>query len=286
GVGASSVQIIVPFAAHLTPDAKRGQVVGNLMSGLMLGIMLSRPIASLLTDLFGWHAVFILSAGLMLLLAFVLYALLPSRQPHNSNLKYSNLIISMWHLFVNTPILQRRAIYQGCLFGSFCLFWTATPLLLSGPEFRMSQTGIAIFALVGVAGAISAPFAGKAADRGWNLWATTIAIAACSVSFILSHFFPVGSMSALIALVFAAILLDAGVTANLVLGQRAIFALPQEFRGRLNGLYIATIFVGGATGSALGAWAFATGGWPLTSLVGFALPAIAFAYFLTGRKVA
>ena len=192
----------------------------------------------------------------------------------------------MWHLFVNTPILQRRAIYQGCLFGSFCLFWTATPLLLSGPEFRMSQTGIAIFALVGVAGAISAPFAGKAADRGWNLWATTIAIAACSVSFILSHFFPVGSMSALIALVFAAILLDAGVTANLVLGQRAIFALPQEFRGRLNGLYIATIFVGGATGSALGAWAFATGGWPLTSLVGFALPAIAFAYFLTGRKVA
>ena len=75
GIGVSAVQMIVPYAAHLSPEAKRGQVVGSLMSGLMLGIMLSRPISGILTDLISWHAVFYLSATLMSLLAIVLYFL-------------------------------------------------------------------------------------------------------------------------------------------------------------------------------------------------------------------
>lgn len=286
GLGASTVQVIVPYASHFASEEKRGQVVGTLMSGLMIGIMLSRPVASLLTDLFSWHAVFVLSAVLMTLLIITLYKLLPPRPPTNTSLRYKDLIKSMGTLFATTPVLRRRGIYQGFLFGAFCLFWTATPLLLAGPSFNLSQTAIAIFALVGVAGAVSAPFAGKAADRGWIKAATTIAIISSSLSFVISHFYPAGSTGSLAALVVAAILLDAGITANLVLGQRAIFSLKPEFRSRLNGLYIAMIFIGGATGSTLGAWAYARGGWDLTSLVGFAMPAIAFLYFLTERKKA
>ena len=68
GLGAVAVQIIVPFAAHLTPVAMRGQVIGNVMSGLMLGIMLARPAASFLTQLSSWHTIFFASAGCMVLL--------------------------------------------------------------------------------------------------------------------------------------------------------------------------------------------------------------------------
>jgi len=281
GLGTSAVQILVPYSAHFAPEAKRGAVTGSLISGLMIGIMLSRPVAGLLTDAFSWHAVFVLSAGLMTTLAIVLYFLLPQRLAPNANLRYKHLLHSMIHLFTQTEILRRRAIYQAFLFGAFCLFWTAIPLLLAGPQFHLSQTAIAIFALVGVAGAIVAPYAGKAADRGLIKRATTIAIISSSVSFLLSHFFENGSPAALTALVVSAVLLDAGITANLVLGQRAIFALQPEYRSRLNGLYIATIFIGGACGSALGAWSFARGGWPLTSWVGFLMPAAAFVYFLT-----
>jgi predicted MFS family arabinose efflux permease len=284
GLGASTVQIIVPYAAHFASEEKRGEVVGNLMSGLMIGIMLSRPTASLLTDMFSWHAVFVFSAGLMTALAVVLYFFLPPREPTNRRLRYGLLIASMADLFLHTEILRRRAIYQAFLFGAFCLFWTASPLLLAGADFHFSQSKIAIFALVGVAGAISAPFAGRAADRGWSQQATAIAMISSSVSFLISHFFPMGSLISVLALVCAAVLLDAGITANLVLGQRAIFSLPAEFRSRLNGLYIATIFVGGAIGSALGAWAYAKGGWSLTSWIGFLLPASAFVYFLSERK--
>lgn len=284
GIGVCSVQIIVPYAAHFAPEATRGRVVGSLMSGLMLGIMLSRPIASLLTDLFSWHAVFYLSASFMVLLGLALFKFLPPRQPANQNLKYSNLIGSMAQLFLRTPILRRRAVYQAFMFAAFCLFWTATPLLLAGPEFHLSQTAIALFALAGVAGAIVAPLAGRFADRGWSRQGTFISMLSGGLAFLITHLVPLGSVTSLALLVLAAILLDAGVTANLVLGQRAIFSLRAKYRSRLNGLYIATIFVGGAFGSSVGAWAYAHGGWSLTSWVGLALPLGALLYFATERQ--
>ena len=285
GFGASTVQILVPYAAHLTPEANRGRVVGSLMSGLMLGIMFSRPLASVLTDLVSWHAVFFLSAALMSGIAVALYKVIPERNPkrnpNTKDLRYKDLLLSMSHLYLRMSVLRRRSIYQAFMFGAFCLFWTASPLLFSGPEFHMSQTGIAIFALVGVAGAISAPLAGRFADRGWSRSGTFIAMAAAALSFLMTHLFELGSTASLAALVIAAILLDAGITANLVLGQRAIFRLPSRYRSRLNGLYVATIFVGGAFGSSIGAWAFSRGGWSLTSWIGFALPTAALIYFGT-----
>lgn len=284
GLGASTVQILVPYTAHFAPEVKRGQVVGSLMSGLMIGIMLSRPVSSLLTDLFSWHAVFVLSAALMTVLGFVLYKVMPERHPENKNIHYFDLLKSMVRLFVETPVVRRRGAYQACMFGAFCLFWTASPLLLAGPKFNMSQSAIAIFALVGVSGAVIAPIAGKAADKGHSRIATMMAMIISAFSFLLSHFFESGSTASLAALVVSAILLDAGITANLVMGQRAIFSLKAEYRSRLNGLFIATIFVGGAVGSTLGAWAYARGGWELTSWVGFLMPALAFTYFLTEKK--
>ncbi|WII71470.1 MFS transporter [Bdellovibrio sp. 22V] len=281
GLGASCVQIIVPYSAHLTPENIRGRVVGNLMSGLMLGIMLSRPAASILADLFSWHAIFYLSGLLLVILAIALYKMLPAREPAPLNTPYPRLLASMGHLFVRTPVLRRRAIYQACMFGAFSLFWTTAPLYLAGPDFQLSQTAIAFFALAGVAGAISAPFAGRLADKGFSRSATAVAMISASLSFLITHLFAPGSLLSLAILVFAAILLDAGITANLVLGQRAIFSLRAKYRSRLNGLYVATIFVGGALGSFSGAWAYAKGGWVLTSWVGFLFPLVAFIYFGT-----
>jgi predicted MFS family arabinose efflux permease len=75
--------------------------------------------------------------------------------------------------------------------------------------------------------------------------------------------------------------LDMGVTANLVLSQRILFALGSEARSRLNGMFIAAFFLGGAAGSAVSSLAFVKGGWPLTTATGFAFALAAFAFYLT-----
>ena len=281
GLGSVAVQILIPLAAHLAPEAKRGRVVGTVSSGLMIGIMLARPVSSFIAAQSSWRVVFGVSAAAMVVLAAALSHLLPTRAPQ-TRMTYGELIGSMVHLVRETPILRRRAFYQGCLFFAFSLFWTTSPLLLAGPHYGLTQNGIALFALAGVSGAIAAPIGGRVADRGWGRPATAAAIALVALTMLASIFIPQGSAVALALLVVAAIAIDFGVQANLVLGYRVIFSLAPDARGRLNGVYLSTAFVGGAIGSALGAWAYARGGWPLACSVGLAAPVVALARFLIG----
>ncbi|MFC5651037.1 MFS transporter [Paenibacillus solisilvae] len=283
GVGSVAAQVLVPYAAHLSPDATRGRNVGNVMSGLLLGIMLARPVSSIVAEFMGWRAIFVLSGAAIIVLALVLAKVLPVRKPLTTT-PYPTLLGSMLHLLGTTPILRRRAIYHACVFGTFSLFWTTVPLLLTGPTFHFSHSEVALFALVGVSGAVAAPVAGRLADRGWVRPATGLALALVIISIFLPLMFQTGSTAALAALVAAAILLDMGVSANLVLGQRVIFSLGEEFRSRLNGLYMSIFFAGGAIGSATGGWAYAMGGWKAALLIGIALPVIAMIYYATEKK--
>lgn len=280
GIGAVAVQIIVPFAAHLASPERRGQVVGNVMGGLMFGIMLARPVSSFVADLTSWRAMFFFSAGLMVALALVMQRVIPRRVP-TASMGYTALLRSMATLARHTPVLQRRAFYQAMMFGAFSLFWTTTPLLLAGPDFQLSQSGIALFALAGVAGVVSAPVAGRLADRGLTRVATITAMVSVMVAFAMTHIVEPGSGLSLLLLVVAAVLLDLGVSGNVVLGQRAIYALGEAERSRLNAIYMATFFVGGAVGSAAGAWAYVTGGWLAASLLGGAMPLLALVVVLT-----
>ncbi len=282
GLSSVAVQMLVPFAVHLAPPGTGGRVVGNMMGGLMFGIMLARPISSMVTELSSWHAIFYLSAACMILLILLLYRALPERKP-DSTLSYYALIGSMLKLMLTAPVLRRRALYHACLFGAFSLFWTTVPLLLASPVFGLDQAGIGLFALAGVAGAIAAPIAGRVADRGWLKPATCLAMLFVAFAFLLTQLSSSGSTRALVLLTFAAILLDFGMAANMTLGQRAIFLMNPEFRSRLNGMYMSTFFVGGALGSAIGAWSYAFGGWSMSAWIGFSLPVIALLYFATER---
>ncbi len=279
GLGSVAVQMLVPMAAHLAPDAIRGRVVGTVMSGLFIGIMLARPASSLVAGAFGWRAVYDASAVLMLLLGLVLWRVLPRRQPVTRH-SYAGLLGSLWTLLRDTPLLRRRAGYQAAMFGAFTLYWTAVPLVLQGPDFQLTQHGIALFALAGVAGALVAPIAGRLADRGHTRRATAASLALAALAFL---FCRVGAGGSLAWLLAGGILLDLGVQANMVLGQRAIFSLGAEARGRLNGIYMALFFLGGALGSALASLAFARGGWTLVSWIGLAFPVAALLGFATER---
>jgi predicted MFS family arabinose efflux permease len=280
GFGSVTVQILVPYAGHLAPDHIRGRVIGNIMTGLMLGIMLARPVSSFVASVSSWHVVYALSAGIMVVLALVLRYALPVRKPE-ARLGYGTLLASMVYLARTTPVLQRRALYQASLFAAFNLFWTTVPLVLAGPDFRLSQTGIALFALAGVGGAVISPIAGRIADRGWTKPATALAMLLTTAGFALTLLTTPGSTLSLASLVTAAIAIDAGTQGNVTLGYRALFILGAEHRSRLNGLYMTTFFLAGAMGSAVGAWAYVHGGWILAARIGGVLPLLTLIYLAT-----
>lgn len=276
GLTAVAAQIIIPLAAHFTPYEKRGKVVGNIMCGLLLGVMLARPMASWMADTFTWQAIFIFSAILMLLLALFLYYLLPTRIPEHT-VSYVKLICSLPLIFLAYSALRRRTVYQAMLFGMFSLFWTSIAMLLMGDSYHYSQSHVAIFALAGAIGALAAPIAGIVADRGWTKPATGICIIMVFSAFMLAKLYSTHFVVVLIA----ALLLDAGTSFNLVLGQRTIYALAPEIRGRLNGLYMALFFIGGSIGSGLSAYLYAQGGWNYITNAGTIISILTFFYFLS-----
>ncbi|MFA5964460.1 MAG: MFS transporter [Sphingomonas sp.] len=270
-------QVMVPLAAHLAPDAKRGQVVGNIMAGLITGIMLARPAASALAAIAGWRAIFAVSAALMVVLGVVLARLLPTRKPR-PGMHYGQILASSLMLLLRTPAIRRRAAYQALLFAAFNLFWTAIPLLLAR-TFGLGQIGIALFALAGAGGALAAPIAGRLGDRGY-IRAGTAAALGLAILAMLGAGWAVAAHG-LILLAAMAVLLDAAVQFNQVLSQRVIYAIAPNARGRINAIYMTCMFIGGAVGSTLASLTYAHGGWTMTVLSGAALAGTALLLFLT-----
>ncbi|MDO7925280.1 MFS transporter [Pseudomonas sp. KFB-139] len=279
GFSSVSVQMLIPLAAHLAPEETRGRVVGSIMGGLLLGILLARPVSSVVADHFGWRAVFGSAAVLMAGISLVLATTMPRRVPDH-RASYGQLLFSLWVLLRQQPVLRQRAFYQACMFATFSLFWTAVPLDLARNH-GLSQSQIALFALIGAIGAIAAPISGRLADAGHSRIATLGALLFGALSF-LPGLIP--APYNLIGLAVTGVVLDFCVQMNMVVGQRAVYALDAASRSRLNALYMASIFIGGAIGSSVASVLFDHGGWVWISVVGTALPLIALLVFLRDSR--
>ncbi|KPB18743.1 Major facilitator superfamily [Pseudomonas syringae pv. syringae] len=279
GFSSVSVQMLIPLAAHLAPEESRGRVVGGIMGGLLLGILLARPIASLVADHFGWRAVFGSAAVVMIGISVVLATTMPKRLPDH-RASYGQLLFSLWTLLRTQPVLRQRAFYQACMFATFSLFWTAVPLELSRNH-GLSQTQIAIFALIGAIGAIAAPISGRLADAGYTRIASLGALLFGALSFLPGLVHPAYSV---IGLAITGVVLDFCVQTSMILGQRTVYALDAASRSRLNALYMTSIFIGGAIGSAVASPLFDHGGWTWVLIAGTALPLIALLALLRDRS--
>lgn len=271
GIGACAVQMLVPLAAHMAEPARRGHVIGKMTGGLLLGILLARPVASAMAGVAGWRSVFAVSALLTAGMLVVVWRRLPPLHP-GVHAPYRELVASMGRLFVAHRPLRKRALSQAAMFGTFSLFWTAVPWLLLGRG--MTQQGLALFALAGAGGAFIAPWAGKLADHGHTRALTVGAMCVTALAF--------GATAAggpLWLLLVAAVLVDAGVQANHVIGQREVLGLDPAARNRVNSVYMGTFFIGGAIGSSVAGLLFHQGWWAV-AMAGTLLPMLALAIYL------
>ena len=263
GFTAAAIQMLIPMAAAMTIEAQRGRVIGNIMSGLILGVLLPRPLASLIAGHYGWRASYAVLAVAVAVLTAALARALPRRQPPHAS-RYAALLRSMLGLLREEPVLRRHAVTSALCFAAFNAFWSLVVLRLTAAPFGLGPNGIALFTLAGVSGAVSAPLAGRLGDRGHGRRTAFVTHAILVLALVLAWFgghATTATLSGLAALVFAAVLLDAGTIADQALGRRAINLLRPEARGRINGLFTGIFFLGGALGSAIAGLAWTHAGW-------------------------
>jgi predicted MFS family arabinose efflux permease len=272
GVCSVAAQILVPFAASLASDQRRGRVVGTVMSGLLIGILLARTFSGLVAQAAGWRAVYLVAGGVIAVLALVLARRLPG-EPPRPRMAYSQLLASVVRLVRDEPLLRLRSAIGALGFATFNVIWTSLAFLLAGAPYHYGDAAIGLFGLLGAAGALAATFSGRLADLGLERWVSGGSLCAVLAAMVLLG----AGAHQLWVLVVAILVADFGIQAVHIQNQQLIFGIDPSARSRLNTGYMVTYFTGGAIGSATTGVAYATGGWSAVAILGIAYAAAALA---------
>lgn len=260
GMAATMAQDIVPAAAILAPDGKQGKMVGTVMTGLLLGILLSRTVSGFVGATFGWRTMYQLAAASIVLVGLLLCSVLPRFATH-STLSYPALMGSMARLWLRYPALRRAAFAQGVLSVAFSAFWSTLALMLLA-KYQLGSAAAGAFGIAGAAGALAAPLAGGLADRVGPQRVTLLGAALVTLSFGLMLLLPLLSPHGQLALIAAAAVgFDLGLQSSLVAHQNLVYRLEPQARGRLNALLFTGVFIGMAMGSVLGSKLYEVASW-------------------------
>lgn len=272
-------QVIIPFAADLADPAQRGRVIARVMTGLLLGILLSRTVAGLLAQVAGWRAVYWFAAGLLGVMAVVLARVLPD-EAAREHVPYPTLVAGAFVLLATNRVLRRRAWFGALIFMAFNVVWTTLSFHLSAAPFHYSKAVVGLFGLFGLAGVLAANLAGHHADKQRSHVATLVGATLVTASFVL---FMLGRGS-FWAIAIGLVVLDAGMQGTQITNQSVIYALLPEARSRVNSAYMVCCFTGASIGSEVAGQVYDHVGWVGDCWVGVAIGVGLLVPALRGRR--
>lgn len=257
-IGITSIvpQLILPLAASLTNPDQRGKVIGTIMSGLLVGILLSRTLSGFIGQIWGWRSMFWIAAGICLFIFFAIQKKFPINKPQFDG-SYGQLIQSLFTLIKTQPVLREATLINVFCFAQFGAFWTTMVLLLSGEPFIFNSATIGLFGIVGASGALAAPLVGKMGDKGNPRTAVGYGCLLMLISFLIFYF----SIESVIGIVIGIVFIDIGIQGVHISNQTRVYSLLPEARNRLNTVFMSFSFLGTAAGSAYGLLLWKLGGW-------------------------
>lgn len=280
-IGFTSIvpQLVLPMAVALSDESQRGKVIGTVMSGLLIGILVSRTVSGFIGAWLGWREMFWIAAGIGLLLVLLMSIRLPQNQPSFQG-TYKALYRSLFVLMKEQAVLRQASLVNSLAFAQFGAFWTTMVLLLSATPFHFDSATIGLFGLVGACGAFAAPLVGKMGGRGDSGRLILIGILMLLGSFIIFYF----SATSVIGMIIGIVFLDLGLQVVHVSNQTRIYALLPEARNRLNTVFMAFSFMGTAFGSAFGLAMWGYFGWAGVCIGGIAMAFLALILFIVQRR--
>jgi predicted MFS family arabinose efflux permease len=262
GLFASVTHVVLPIAPDLVSQEQRGRAIGTVMTGLLLGILLARTFAGWVSGIHGWRWVFVVAAVMNATFVPLIWKVMP-KLPPKQQLRYADAMKSLWTLFRTEPLLRESSIVGALVFASFSCFWTTLAFLLQS-HYGLGAGVAGTFGVVGAAGALVAPLAGRLSDRHGSRWVISLGMGLLTFSYILLWVEEPAGISTvfhIIALVVGVLVLDVGAQMTQVANQTRIFGLVPSARSRLNTVYMTVYFSGAAVGSALATMAWTHWKW-------------------------
>jgi predicted MFS family arabinose efflux permease len=278
GLLAVVIQLLVVHGASLAPGAQRGQVVGAVTSGVVLGLLQARTLAGPVAELGSWRTVYFAAAGLTLLGTLVLLRRLPAGD--RTTVSYGPVLRSLPALYVGERPLRVRGALALLAFAALSVVWSSLVLALTAPPHSLSHTSVGLFGLATIAGAVAARRAGRLADRGLGERTTGVALGLLVVAWL-----PLTLIDwSLAAVAVGLVLIDLAVQAVHVTNQSMIFTARPEARSRLAGAYMLFYSVGIGGGSVASTATYAAAGWTAVCALGAAISLAALAVWTATRR--
>ena len=249
--GAISAQVLIPFASTISPPESSAAIVGKLMSGLVMGIILSRTFAGFVSTYWSWEGVYLSSGILTLGFALLMWHKLPNTEPQ-PGLTVMGIYRSLFKLARHHPHLIRRACAGALGFGILSMVFTSMTFVLGSAPYHFSDFEIGLFGLLGVIGIYSASWSGKTVGQGKENLVATLCISLMLLSCILLFF----AQQNIVVYAIGVLMSYFGLTAFHVLNQNLVYRIDIKARSRINAVYMTIYFSGAAIGSlgAVYAW--------------------------------
>lgn len=280
-IGVCSVvpQFFIPLAAQYSRPENKNRNVGIILSGLLTGILASRVVSGAVGEWIGWREMYAIAAGMMLVCGVVIYRILPDASP-NFGGSYSALMRSLLTLVRQYPLLRIHSLRAALAFGSFLCFWASLAFKMAQPPFSAGSNTVGMLGLCGVAGALTATFAGRYISRvgifRFNLLGAFLQLAAWGL-FLAggNHYLPI---------IAGILLLDIGMQCIQLSNQATLFGLCPSASNRINTIFMSCYFIGGSLGTLLSGTAWVLWRWPGVVGAGAALTLLSLAITLIVKK--
>lgn len=282
-IGATSVipQLFVPIAAELSSDKEKSSNIGIVMSGLLLGILLSRFVGGIVGEIWGWRAMFGIAAGIMVLVWFAVYKMLPNLQP-NFKGTYGELMKSVFHLAKTQPVLRLASFRGAMAFGSMCALFTTLVFHMEKPPFNAGSSVVGSFGLAGAVGALAAAKVGKLQkflDLNRIIFYSLLVVLG---SWAFTYF----AGETYWGLIVGVILVDLGVQSSHIMNQTNYFLIKSNAVNRLNTVYMVSYFIGGSLGTWTASMAWQYAQWSGVCVVGATMAILALiAHLIFSKRI-
>lgn len=269
-------QIIIPYGAVLAGPEKRGQIMGKLLSGLLVGILLSRTFSGIIASFLPWRSIYLIAPLMIILLTVLLAIKMPKDSSKNTTLSYVATLKSIPLLVKKQKVLREAAVSGFFMFGTFSIFWSTLIFYISSPVYNWGTFAAGVLAIFGLSGAVAAPIVGKLSDKYAQRTIVWLGVLMQTSSFIILHFFA----AHIVPLVLSIILLDIGNQFGQVANQTRVQNLGEQVSNRNNTVFMFSYFIGGAVGSFLGTTMWGIANWPGVTLTALAFQSCAIIFHL------
>lgn len=278
GVGVCAAQILVPMVSLLSKPENKSRNVGYMVSGILIGMLMSRVLSGFIGERWGWRTMFWIATAIIICCTLFVMWRMPNVAPTYKG-SYKNLLLSILQLIRNEHDVAICAVRSGLVFGTFQAMWSTISFRMADAPFHAGADVVGMFGLCGIAGALVASGIGgmvhKVGTRNMNLFgASAVMLAWLSMWIFQNHYW---------GMILGVVLIDGGVQACNVTNQTYMFSRVQTAVSRVNTVFMGCMFIGGSIGTFLAGAALDVMGWNGVCLLGLIMTCCSMAITLSRK---